>query len=140
MIYVDTSVFVALCTTELKSDDVAKWYVNSSAKMISSTWAFTEFSSALSLKVRTSQITEKQIREAWKKFDGLCQNDIELLPIESKVYYSAGILVVNSKSNLRAGDALHLAVAKQLKSKSLATLDKVLARNAGNVKIQAILI
>lgn len=140
MIYVDTSVFVALCTTEPKSDDVAKWYINSSAKMISSTWAFTEFSSALSLKVRTGQITEKQSREAWKKFDGLCQNDIELLPIENKVYYSAGIVVIDSKSNLRAGDALHLAVAKQLKSKSLATLDKVLAKNASNVKIQAVLI
>lgn len=140
MIYVDTSVFVALCTTEPKSDDVAKWYINSSAKMISSTWAFTEFSSALSLKVRTGQITEKQSREAWKKFDGLCQNDIELLPIENKVYYSAGILVIDSKSNLRAGDALHLAVARQLKSKSLATLDKVLAKNASNVKIQAVLI
>ena len=140
MIYVDTSVFVALCTTELKSDDAAKWYVNSSAKMISSTWAFTEFSSALSLKVRTNQITEKQSREAWKKFDDLCQNDVELLPIESKVYYSAGILVVDSKSKLRAGDALHLAAAKQFKSKSLATLDKVLAKNASNVKIQAVLI
>lgn len=140
MIYVDTSVFVALCIKEQKSDDVAKWYTNSSAKMISSTWAFTEFSSALSLKVRTGQITEKQSREAWKKFDGLCQNDIELLPIENKVYYSAGILVVDSKSNLRAGDALHLAVAKQLKSKSLATLDKVLAKNANSVKIQAVLI
>jgi len=140
MIYVDTSVFVALCIKEQKSDDVAKWYTNSSAKLISSTWAFTEFSSALSLKVRTGQITEKQSREAWKKFDGLCQNDIELLPIENKVYYSAGILVVDSKSNLRAGDALHLAVAKQLKSKSLATLDKVLAKNANSVKIQAVLI
>ncbi len=140
MIYVDTSVFVALCTKEQKSDDVAKWYTNSSVKMFSSTWAFTESSSALSLKVRTSQITEKQSREAWKKFDALCQNDIELLPIESKTYYSAGILVVDSKLNLRAGDALHLAVAKQLKSKSLATLDKVLAKNAGNLKIQAVLI
>ena len=140
MIYVDTSVFVALCTKEQKSDDVAKWYTNSSVKMFSSTWAFTEFSSALSLKVRTSQITEKQSREAWKKFDALCQNDIELLPIESKTYYSAGILVVDSKSNLRAGDALHLAVAKQLKSKSLATLDKVLAKNAGILKIQTVLI
>ncbi|OYY57812.1 MAG: twitching motility protein PilT [Polynucleobacter sp. 35-46-207] len=140
MIYVDTSIFVALCTKEQKSDDVAKWYTNSQAKMISSTWAFTEFSSALSLKVRTSQITEKQSREAWKKFDSLCQNDIELLPIESKAYYSAGILVVDSKSNLRAGDALHLAAAKQSKSKFLATLDKVLAKNAGNLKIQTVLI
>ena len=106
--------------------------------MFSSTWAFTEFSSALSLKVKTNQITEKQSREAWKKFDNLCQNDIELLSIESKTYYSAGMLVVDSKSNLRAGDALHLAAAKQFKSKSLATLDKVLAKNVGRVKIKAI--
>jgi predicted nucleic acid-binding protein len=108
--------------------------------MISSTWTSTEFSSALSLKVRTNQITEKQSREAWKKFDDLCQNDIELMPIESKSYYSAGILVVDSKSNLRAGDALHLAAAKQLKAKSLATLDKVLGKNADRVKMRAVLI
>jgi predicted nucleic acid-binding protein len=140
MIYVDTSIFVALCTTEPKSDAVDKWHENSSAKMISSTWTFTEFSSALSLKVRTNQITEKQSREAWKKFDTLCQNDIELLPIESKTYYSAGILVIDSKSNLRAGDALHLAVAKALKAKSLITLDKVLEKNASRLKIKTIII
>jgi predicted nucleic acid-binding protein len=140
MIYVDTSIFVALCTTEPKSDAVDKWHNDSSAKMISSTWAFTEFSSALSLKVRTNQITEKQSREAWKKFDTLCQNDIELLPIESKIYYSAGILVIDSKSNLRAGDALHIAVAKAFKAKSIITLDKVFEKNASRLKIKTIVI
>lgn len=140
MIYVDTSIFVALCTAEPKSDAVDKWHEKCSARMISSTWAFTEFSSALSLKVRTNQITEKQSREAWKRFDELCQSDIELLPIEGKTHYSAGILVIDSKSNLRAGDALHLAAAKQLKCKSLATLDKILSKNADRVKIKALLI
>jgi predicted nucleic acid-binding protein len=140
MIYVDTSIFVALCTTEPKSDAVDKWHNDSSAKMISSTWAFTEFSSALSLKVRTNQITEKQSREAWKKFDILCQNDIELFPIESKTYYSAGILVIDSKSNLRAGDALHIAVAKAFKAKSIITLDKVFEKNASRLKIKTIVI
>ena len=140
MIYVDTSIFVALCTNEEKSHAVDTWHEKSTAKMVSSTWAFTEFSSALSLKVRTNQITEKQSREAWRRFDSLCQNDIELMPIESKMYYSAGILVFDSKSNLRAGDALHLAAAKQFKSKSLVTLDKVLAKNVGRVKIKAVLI
>ena len=140
MIYVDTSLFVALCTAEPKSDAVDRWYEKCSSRMISSIWAFTEFSSALSLKVRTNQITEKQSREAWKKFDELCQSDIELLPIESKAYYSAGILVVDSKSNLRAGDALHLVAVKQLKCKSLATLDKVMSKNAARVKIKTILI
>jgi uncharacterized protein len=138
MIYVDTSILVALCTTEPKSEIVDKWHSNSSAKMISSTWSFTEFSSALSLKVRTNQITEKQSRDAWKKFDFLCQNDIELMPIENKTYYSAGVLVVDSKSNLRAGDALHLAAAKSFKVKSIITLDKVLEKNATRLKIKAI--
>ena len=55
MIYVDTSIFLALHTNEPKSDAVDKWHDKSSAKMISSTWAFTEFSSALSLKVRTNK-------------------------------------------------------------------------------------
>jgi len=140
MIYVDTSVFVALCTTEPKSNEVGKWHVSSTARMISSTWTFAKFSSALSLKARTGQITEKQSREAWKRFDELCQNDIELLPIENKTYYSAGILVIDSQSNLRAGDALHLAAAKQLKAKSLATLDKILGKNSSRVKIKPILI
>jgi hypothetical protein len=140
MIYVDTSIFVALCTTEPKSDAVDKWHDSSSAKMISSTWAFTEFSSALSLKVRSNQITEKQSREAWKKFDTLCQNDIELMPIDSKTYYSAGILVIDSKSNLRAGDALHLAAAKYFKAKSIITLDKVFEKNASRLKIKTIVI
>ena len=140
MVYVDTSIFVALCTTEPKSDAVDKWHESSTAKMISSTWAFTEFSSVLSLKVRSNQITEKQSREAWKKFDTLCQNDIELMPIESKTYYSAGILVIDSKSNLRAGDALHLAVAKYFKAKSIITLDKVFEKNASRLKIKTIVI
>lgn len=140
MIYVDTSILVALCTAEPKSEAVDKWHSNSSAKLISSTWSFTEFSSALSLKIRTNQITEKQSHDAWKKFDFLCQNDIELMSIENKTYYSAGILVIDSKSNLRAGDALHLAAAKSFKAKSLITLDKVLEKNASRLKIKTILI
>jgi predicted nucleic acid-binding protein len=140
MIYVDTSIFVALCTAEPKSADVSKWYENSSEKLISSTWAFTEFSSALSIKIRTDQITEIQSHEAWKKFEALCQSDVELMPIESKIYYSAGVLAIDSKSNLRAGDALHLAAAKSFKTKSIVTLDKVLGKNAARLKIKTIMI
>jgi predicted nucleic acid-binding protein len=140
MIYIDTSILVALCTNEPKSEAVDKWHNNSSAKLISSTWSFTEFSSALSLKVRTNQITERQSRDAWKKFDFLCQSDIELMSIENKTYYSAGILVIDSKSNLRAGDALHLAAAKSFKAKSIITLDRVLEKNASRLKIKTMVI
>ncbi len=141
MLYVDTSILVGLCAHEGKSSAIHKWYDNSKdIKLISSTWTFTEFASALSIKERTGQITLKENKSAWKLFEALCTNDIELLPIDSKVFFSAGLLVLDSKSKLRSGDALHLAAAKSLKAKSIITLDKVLEKNASRLKIKTIVI
>ena len=141
MLYVDTSILVGFCTHEGKSPAIHKWYENSKdTKLISSTWTFTEFASALSIKERTGQITAKGSKSAWKLFESICTNDIELLPIENKVYYSAGLLVLDSSSKLRSGDALHLAAAKSFKAKSVVTLDKVLEKNASRLKIKTIVI
>ena len=139
MLYVDTSILVGFCTQEGKSLAIHKWYDNSKdAKLISSTWTFTEFASALSIKERTGQITPKESKSAWKLFEAICTNDIELLPIENKVFYSAGVLVLDSKFKLRSGDALHLAAAKFLKAKSIITLDKVLEKTASRLTIKTI--
>ena len=56
------------------------------------------------------------------------------------MFYSAGLLTLDAESNLRAGDALHLAAALDAKSKSIVTLDKVLAKNSQKAKIKAILL
>ena len=139
MLYVDSSVLVGLCTKETKSRAINKWYENSrDLQLISSTWMFTEFASALSMKERTGQITLKESKSAWKIFEAICNNDIELLPIDNKVFYSAGLLVLDSSSKLRSGDALHLAAAKFFKAKSIVTLDKVLEKNASRLKIKTI--
>jgi predicted nucleic acid-binding protein len=47
----------------------------------------------------------------------------------------AALLALDVKSGLRAGDALHLAVALGAKVHSMATLDDVLARNAALMKL-----
>jgi predicted nucleic acid-binding protein len=60
--------------------------------------------------------------------------------MENKVFYSAGLLVLDSSSKLRSGDALHLAAAKSFKAKALITLDKILEKNAAHLKIKTILI
>jgi hypothetical protein len=60
--------------------------------------------------------------------------------MENKVFYSAGLLVLDSSSKLRSGDALHLAAAKSFKAKSIITLDKVLEKNASRLKIKAIVL
>ena len=139
MLYVDSSILVGLCTKETKSPAINKWYENSrDLQLISSTWMFTEFASALSIKERTGQITLKESKSAWKIFEAICNNDIELLPIDNKIFYSAGLLVLDSSSKLRSGDALHLAAAKFFKAKSIITLDKVLEKNASRLKIKTI--
>ena len=141
MLYVDTSILVGFCTPEGKSPAIHKWYDSiKDAKLISSTWTFTEFASALSIKERTGQITPKESKNSWKLFEAICTNDIELLPIENKVFYSAGLLVLDSSSKLRSGDALHLAAARSFKAKSIITLDKVLAKNAARLKIKTVVI
>ena len=141
MLYVDSSILVGLCTKETKSPAINKWYENSrDLHLISSTWMFTEFASALSIKERTGQITPKESKSAWKIFEAICNNDIELLPIDNKVFYSAGLLVLDSSSKLRSGDALHLAAAKFFKAKAIITLDRVLEKNASRLKIKTIAI
>lgn len=141
MLYVDSSILVGLCTKETKSPSINKWYENSrDLQLISSTWMFTEFASALSIKERTGQITSKESKNAWKIFEAICNNDIELMPIDNKVFYSAGLLVLDSSSKLRSGDALHLAAAKFFKAKAIITLDKVLEKNASQLKIKTITI
>lgn len=141
MLYVDSSILVGLCTKETKSPSINKWYENSrDLQLISSTWMFTEFASALSIKERTGQITPKESKNAWKIFEAICNNDIELMSIDNKVFYSAGLLVLDSSSKLRSGDALHLAAAKFFKAKAIITLDKVLEKNASRLKIKTITI
>ena len=47
MLYVDTSVLVALCTNEAKTADVVKWYADCTEELASAAWCVTEFASAL---------------------------------------------------------------------------------------------
>ena len=50
MLYVDTSVLVALCTHEAKTAAVLKWYAASTDKLACAAWCVTEFASALGIK------------------------------------------------------------------------------------------
>jgi predicted nucleic acid-binding protein len=138
MVYVDTSVLVALCVSEPKSAAVANWYSGCKSELSSAIWCVTEFASALGIKQRTMQITAAQSALAWQSFERLCAADLELLPIDPAIFHRGAILTLDPSTCLRAGDALHLAVALHVKAKSIATLDDVMARNARVLKIKPI--
>jgi predicted nucleic acid-binding protein len=138
MVYLDTSVLVALILNEPRSADVAKWYGSCTDELVSSMWCVTEFASALGIKQRTGQITELEAQAAWLRFERLCTNDLGLIAVDPGTYHRAAVLTLDASSGLRAGDALHLAAAIGAKAKSMATLDTVLAKNAKLEKMKLI--
>lgn len=138
MIYVDTSVLVALHLKEPRSADVARWYGACTDELVSAIWCVTEFASALGIKQRTGQITETEGQAAWQRFERLCSNDLQLLPVDPATFHRAAMLTLDANSGLRAGDSLHLAAALVAKTKSMATLDDVLAKNAKQLKLKLV--
>lgn len=136
MVYVDTSVLVALHLNEPRSADVARWYAACADELVSAAWCVTEFASALGIKQRTGQISEADAQAAWRRFERLCANDMRLLPVDPATFYRAAVLTLDSATGLRAGDSLHLAAALEAKAKSMATLDEVLAKNAKRLKLR----
>ncbi len=138
MIYVDTSVFVSLLTREEKTHDVNHWYANCTQTLTSSEWCITEFASALVLKQRTGQLDQASSDTAWEQFQLLCKRDLTLLPVASAHFYKAALSVLNTSLGLRAGDALHLAVALEYKTQGIVSLDAGLLKNAKQLKIKTI--
>jgi uncharacterized protein len=140
MLYVDTSVLVALCTHEAKTAAVVKWYADCTEELASAAWCVTEFASALGLKQRTGQLTQEQAQTAWMQFERVCANDLQLLPVEVTMFHRAAVLTLDASAGLRAGDALHLACAMQAKAQGMVTLDAVLAKNAKRFKVKPVAI
>lgn len=137
MIYVDTSVLVALLTVEGKTADVAKWYERCTDTLVCAAWGVTEFASALGIKQRTGQLNKAQAEGCWQRFERLCVGDLRLLAVEATAFHAAARLTMEG-TGLRAGDALHLACALEHGATSMATLGDVLAKNAKQKKLKLV--
>ena len=140
MIYVDTSVIVALIVNETGSAGVAAWYAATRSELVSAAWCVTEFASVLGLKQRTAQIDAAQARAAWGRFERLASNDLRLLSVEPVDFHRAAQWTMDAGpqvlGRMRPGDALHLACAERAATKSIATLDVAMARHARRLKIK----
>ena len=140
MLYVDTSVLVALCTNEANTAEVLKWYATCTDELACAAWCVTEFASALGIKQRTGQLTESQAQTAWVQFERICANDLKLLPVQTTSFHRAALMTMDAAAGLRAGDALHLACAIQANAQGIVTLDTVLAKNAKRLKLKPVAI
>lgn len=136
MLYIDTSVVVALLTKEVKSPSVFQWYSSLKEIPVSSDWLLPEFSSAISIKVRTGQLSEAESIRVLNEFDVFVGGGLRLVPLSRDAIKRAGVLARNHLSGLRSGDSLHLAAALELGVSHMATLDKNQALNATNLGLE----
>ncbi|MBH0203534.1 MAG: type II toxin-antitoxin system VapC family toxin [Nitrospira sp.] len=130
MVYVDTSAIVALLTVEPKTHDVTTWYAGLQEMPYCADWLLTEFSSAISIKLRAGQLTEPHAKLVRKEFNLLAAEGLRLIPVSRTAFKRAADMVKQHRYGLRAGGSLHLAVALELGASHMATLDNTLAENA----------
>lgn len=131
MIYVDTSVWIALQLREAKTDAVQAWFVeHGMSGLACSEWVKTEYASALSIKRRRGDIDEDHFTRAHQTFRKIWVSGLTWLTVETPDFTEAANLCANPVHKMRAGDALHLAVALRYQCTEFLSLDIVLNDNA----------
>ena len=130
-VYVDTSALVALVTAEPRSAALRVWlHDHAGTALVSADWCVPEVASALSIKVRTGQLDADFADEAWGEFGIACDGLLDLMPVAPGDFSFAAQMCRGVPSGLRAGDALHLAVALRAGCDSMLGFDTLLNRNA----------
>ena len=128
--YVDTSVLVAALTNELATPRVQRWLgKRDPGELAISEWVATEFSSALSIKLSSGEIDSDERAAALAAFVRMRTESLFDLSISAAQFRAPARFADQHKLGLRAGDALHLAIASG-HGATVATLDKRLAHAA----------
>lgn len=103
-LYLDTSVLVAAMTNEKETDRMQAWLASLPAGALSiSDWVMTEFSAALSIKVRSGALRTEHQRAALAEMTHMGTHNYTVPPIERTTFQAAARLADEVGHGLRVG-------------------------------------
>jgi predicted nucleic acid-binding protein len=140
MLYLDTSLLVAALTNETETERIQRWLGQQAEDDLAiSDWVVTEFSSALSIKLRAGHIEPAHRADALAMFARLITDNCLLVPMSRLQFRTAVRFADQHQLSLRAGDALHLAVCAD-HGATLCTLDRRLSDDGPALGIKTMLL
>ena len=138
-LYLDTSLLVSLITAERDGPRVDQWLRSRSDDLLVSDWVLTEFSAALSRKLRMEQLDLARRTAALGEFSRICAESTVVLAVERAHFRTATMFSDEYSTGVRGGDALHLAIASA-HGATLCTLDRRLAEAGPPLGIATLLV
>ncbi len=140
ILYLDTSVLVAALTHAAETARMQRWLGDQDPELLAiSDWVTAEFSSALSIKLRSGRIEPQHRAEALAMFTTMSAETFTRLPVSGAQFRAAARFADQHALGLRAGDALHLAICAD-HGATLCTLDRRLSETGSALGVKAALL
>ncbi|MBI2312894.1 MAG: type II toxin-antitoxin system VapC family toxin [Betaproteobacteria bacterium] len=136
MYYFDTSFLAPLILEESTTARIESFMAKLPAgALFVSQWTRLEFSSVLAREVRIGGLTQPEARTAGRQFDRMVEDAYHILTPSASDFDTAKEFVENYATKLRAGDALHLAIARNNEMRTVYTLDEGLIKAGKRLKV-----
>ena len=138
MVYIDTSALVPAFIREPKSEAILAWVETCGEGLVVSEWSITEFSSAAAIKVRTGEIASAMAKQARTRFLDFVQDHCSIAVPQRAEFRRAAELAGDMNLKLRAGDALHLAIAEASKVQGILCFDESMSAGATKMGLNVV--
>lgn len=113
MLYLDTSLVVSLTAFEPSTSAAQQWLGEQGEELVISDWVVTEASSVLSMIQWVTGLDEQARSRAERNLQALTVAVLGNVPVTRQAFRTAATTAGRADLSLRAGDALHLAVAAE---------------------------